>query len=637
MGVAAAAAAILVVVRHADTARAQGQAIDRAQFAARAVLGPELRADDLSRRPHAARARQLDRLFGTRVLLEGIRAATLYGPNGRASYSTDLPVANMTTHDHVRTALSGTVVSEIATAEDGTRVLRTYVPVGVASAGVGGVVALDQEYERIEAAVRRSSWLIAGVLEGLLLLLFVIFVPVLARVSSRIRRHVDELEHIATHDELTGLPNRVGLRLAGEALIAEGASGALLLADLDGFSEINDALGSESGDVLLRQIAVRLRHDLADCAAVARLGEDEFGALLQHAVESDVELVASRVRESLARPFVVDDVPVAVTVSVGAAMFPEHGPDFDTVLRRAGTALSTAKTEGRSSVQLFDFAHDTSDVSRLAFAAELRQALDTGQLLMHYQPQMDLATRQLRCVEALVRWNHPQRGLLAADSFISYAERSGLATELRQFVLEASARQWAEWRDSGIEVELAVNLSALDMLDVSLPDQIEDLVHRYEIPGWKLILEITERALVGDEWRARMVAERLGKIGVRLSIDDFGTGYSSLASLRGFPIQQVKLDRSLLADVPGDKGAEAVVGGSVEIAHGLGATVVAEGVETRDQLRFVYLMGCDIAQGYLIGRPAPAGETESLLDVPRVVPLSVGVTVPARGPTSARR
>ena len=168
-----------------------------------------------------------------------------------------------------------------------------------------------------------------------------------------------------------------------------------------------------------------------------------------------------------------------------------------------------------------------------------------------------------------------------------------------------------------------MNLSAIDMLDVSLPDQIEDLIRRYELPGWNLILEITERTLIGDERRARLVAERLGQIGVRLAIDDFGTGYSSLASLRRFPLQQVKLDRSLLAGVPGDKSAEAVVGGSVEIAHGLGATVVAEGVETHDQLRFVYLMGCDIAQGYLIGRPAPADEVRSLLDVPRLVPLSV--------------
>ena len=623
LGVASAAAVILVVVRHADTARAQGQAIDRAQFAAHAVLGPELRADDLSRRPRAKRVRQLDRLFAERVLLEGIHGATLYGSNGQMQYSTDTRVASGPTEARVRTALSGRVVSEIATAEDGSRVLRTYVPVGVGSAKVGGVVALDQEYERIEAAVRRSSWLIAGVLEGLLLVLFLIFVPLLARVSSRIRRHVGELEHLATHDELTGLPNRLGLRRAGDEIVLENVSAVLLLADLDGFSEINDSLGSENGDVLLREIAGRLRLDLADCALVARLGEDEFGVLLRDADQSDVEAVAGRVRQSLARPFVVDDVRVAVTVSVGAALIPEHGGDFDTVLRRAGAALSTAKTEGQSSVQVYDFDHDTSDVSRLAFASELREALDTGQLLLHYQPQTDLATRQLRCVEALVRWNHPRRGLLAADEFISCAERSGLATELRHFVLETAAQQWSDWRDSGIELELAVNLSAIDMLDVSLPDQIEDLIRRYELPGWNLILEITERTLIGDERRARLVAERLGQIGVRLAIDDFGTGYSSLASLRRFPLQQVKLDRSLLAGVPGDKSAEAVVGGSVEIAHGLGATVVAEGVETHDQLRFVYLMGCDIAQGYLIGRPAPADEVRSLLDVPRLVLLSV--------------
>ena len=622
LGVASAAAVILVVVRHADTARAQGQAIDRAQFAAHAVLGPELRADDLSRRPRAKRVRELDRLFAERVLLEGIHGATLYGSNGQMNYSTDNRVAGGATETRVRTALAGRVVSEIATAEDGSRVLRTYVPVGVGPSNVGGVVALDQEYGRIEAAVRRSSWLIAGVLEGLLLVLFLIFVPLLASVSSRIRRHVDELEHLATHDELTGLPNRLGLRRAGEAIVARNLWGVLLLADVDGFSEINDSLGSESGDVVLCEIARRLRLDLADCAVVARLGEDEFGLLLRDADQSDVETVAERVRRSLAQPFVVDDVRVAVTMSVGAALLPEHGVDFDTALRRAGAALSTAKTEGQSSVQLYDFAHDTSDVSRLAFAAELRDALDYGQLLLHYQPQTDLATRQIRCVEALVRWNHPRRGLLAADEFIAYAERSGLATELRHFVLETSAQQWSDWRDSGIELELAVNLSAVDMLDVSLPDQVEDLIRRYEIPGWNLILEITERALIGDERRARQVAERLGRIGVRLAIDDFGTGYSSLASLRRFPLQQVKLDRSLLAGVPGDTSAEAVVGGSVEIAHGLGATVVAEGVETHDQLTFVYLMGCDIAQGYLIGRPAPADDVTSLLELPRLAPLT---------------
>ena len=241
---------------------------------------------------------------------------------------------------------------------------------------------------------------------------------------------------------------------------------------------------------------------------------------------------------------------------------------------------------------------------------------------MHYQPQADLALQQIRAVEALVRWQHPERGLLSAAEFISHAERSGLVRDLRHFVLETSARQWSEWRARGIDLELAVNLSAVDMLDVSLPDEVEDVIARYGIPPWNLVLEITERILVGDERRAGQVIARLNRIGVRLSLDDFGTGYSALASLRKFPVEQVKLDRSLLAGVPGDAGAEAIIGGCVEIAHGIGATVVAEGVETREQWRFVYLMGCDIAQGYLVGRPMPAHEITALLEMPRIAPLA---------------
>ena len=620
LGVAAAAAVILVVVRHADTARAQGQAIDRARFAARAVLKPELRADDLSARPSRKRGRELDRLFARRVLLEGIRSATLYGAGGRVTYSTTGREAGVATAARLQEALAGTVVSEVATTNDGSRVLRTFVPVGIGAKQVGGVVALDQEYGKIEAAVRRSSWLIAGVLEALLLLLFLIFAPVLARVSSRIRRHVEELERVATHDELTGLPNRLALRSAGET-IATAGSGALLLIDLDGFSEVNDCLGSDSGDALLAAVAIRLRQELAP-HYVARLGEDEYGVLLQDADRAEIDEVARRIQQSLIPPFVIDGIRIAVSVSIGAALVREHGPDIDTLLRHASAALSTAKDESQSDVQIYDSRHDASDASRLAVAAELREALSSGQLLMHYQPQADLALQQIRAVEALVRWQHPERGLLTAAEFISHAERSGLVRELRHFVLETSARQWSEWRAGGIKLELAVNLSAVDMLDVSLPDEVEDVIARYGIPPWNLVLEITERILVGDERRAGQVIERLNGIGVRLSLDDFGTGYAALASLRKFPVEQVKLDRSLLAGVPGDAGAEAIIGGCVEIAHGIGATVVAEGVETREQWRFVYLMGCDIAQGYLIGRPMPAHEITALLEMPRLAPLA---------------
>jgi EAL domain-containing protein (putative c-di-GMP-specific phosphodiesterase class I) len=297
-----------------------------------------------------------------------------------------------------------------------------------------------------------------------------------------------------------------------------------------------------------------------------------------------------------------------VTVSIGAAVLGEHGTDFATVLRRAGVALATAKEEGQRNFQIYNPVDETSDVSRLVQVAELREALKGGQLLLHYQPQIDLGTSRVRAVEALLRWQHPERGLLSAGAFIAQAERSGIAGELRAFVLETSARQWEEWSALGIDLEIAVNLSTVDVLDASLPDEIAGLLDRYGIPPWNLVLEITERTLIGDERRSEQVLGRLRAIGVRLAIDDFGIGESSLASLRRFPVQQIKLDRSLLADTPGDATAEAIVTGCVEIAHAIGATIVVEGIETHDQWRFAHTVGCDVAQGYLIGRPVPGDE-----------------------------
>jgi diguanylate cyclase (GGDEF)-like protein len=499
-------------------------------------------------------------------------------------------------------------------------VLVTYVPLGVGPNRPRGVVGLEQDYEPIATAARRSSWLIAGVLQGLLLLLALAFIPVLARVSSRMRRQIGELDRIATHDELTGLPNRRGFHRAVAKLLESKRSGALLLLDLDGFSEINVSLGAENGDALLVQVAERLQFELDDCECVARLGEDEFGVLLRDAGPAEVDAIADRVAVSLETPFIVDGVRIGSSVRIGVALV-EDDSDFHLLLRRASTALSVAKEEGQRGVQICGPEHDLRDVSRLAVVAELRDALERGELLLHYQPLSDLTTRRIRGVEALLRWDHPEDGLLPAAEFISSAERSGLARPIRHFVLETAATQWHEWSAIGLDLELSVNLSPIDTLDASLPEEIASLIERHGIPPWRLVLEITERTLIADERRVRRVLKELLETGVRLAIDDFGTGYSSLASLRKFPVHQVKLDRSLLAGIPGDAGAEAIIGGCVEIAHGVGATVVAEGIETREQWQFVSLMGCDIAQGYLIGRPVPANELTVRLDVPSHVPL----------------
>jgi diguanylate cyclase (GGDEF)-like protein len=624
LGVAAAAAVILLVVRQTDVVQAQQQAIDRARFAARAVLVPEIQPSDLERAVPTERRRQLDRLMRGRVLLEGIRAATLYGSDGRLVYAVAGRYASGAPAEQVRDALSGATVSEIARARDGSRALRTYVPLADDGGRVKGVVRLDQEYEPIAAMVRRSSLLIAGVLEGLLLLLFLALVPVLARASSRIRTHLAELEHAATHDDLTGMPNRYGFRRIAGAALRERESATIMLVDLDGFSEINSSLGAESGDRLLSDAGARLERELApDSALVARLGEDEFGVLHGAADAAGAERVAERIRHSFAAPFVVDGVRVAVDVDVGIGLFPMHGPDVETVLDRASAALTAAKAEGRSSVQVYGPDLGAGDRCRLAVVADLRDALTKGQLRVHYQPQADLLTHRIGGVEALLRWEHPERGLLTASEFVAHGERGGLAQELRRFVVSTAARQWQEWYELGLDLEIAVNLSAVDMLDPALPDEIEEAMDRHGIPPWNLVLELTERTLIGDERRTRQVIDRLERIGVRLAVDDFGTGYSSLASLRTFPIHQVKLDRSLLADVPGDEAAEAIVGGSIEIAHGLGALVVAEGIETPEQWRFASTMGCDIAQGYLVGKPAPPETILELFDAPRLVPLSV--------------
>ena len=617
LGLAVAGAAIVGVVRDETTTRSLRHANERAVFATGAVLERELHATDL-RSPPPARRRELRRMLRTSILGEEIEQVTLHDARGRTTYSTGVAPARIP-EPHLRAALTGTAVSDVAES-DGGRVLRTYVPI-VISGPAGptrGVVVFEQDYAPIAAAVRNSTWFIAGVLEALLLLLFLVLAPILRRVSSGIRGHVAELERIATHDELTGAANRLGLRRAVEERLSSGMGGSLLLLDVDGFSDVNQAFGSDASDALLREVALRLRSELAGCDVLARVGDDEFAALIDDTSVSGIGAVAHRASACLEPPIVVDGVPVAVTVSWGAAVLGGGNGDFATVLHQAAAALAAGQAaEGRG---VYEARHEAADVSKIRLTAELRDALAAGELLLHYQPQADLLTRRIRGVEALLRWQHPTRGLLPAHEFIRAAERSGLATDLRRFVLATATAQWHTWSSTGTNLELSVNLSAIDLHDVSLPEEIALLLDLHGMPPRSLVVEITERTL-GDEGRTREVVERLNALGVRLAIDDFGTEYASLASLRRVPVHVVKLDRSLLADVPGDTTAEAIVGGSVELAHALGAIVVAEGIETREQWRFVHMLGCDVAQGYLIGRPGPPGEISELMEeTPAVTP-----------------
>jgi EAL domain-containing protein (putative c-di-GMP-specific phosphodiesterase class I) len=320
---------------------------------------------------------------------------------------------------------------------------------------------------------------------------------------------------------------------------------------------------------------------------------------------------ARRIHDALVRPYVVDGVKVAVGAHAGVALLPEHGTDSD-VLVRCATLGAEVAGERQTGVEVYDPTGEATDVARLALAAELREAIANGQLVLHYQPQADLQTGVVRGVEALVRWQHPERGLLGPGAFVPLAERSGLVKELGRFVLEESARQWRAWQRDGLELDMSVNLTAVDLLDLSLPDQVADTLRRHEMPASSLVIEVTETTIMGDPRRTGEVLERLRSAGVRLAIDDFGTGYSSLAYLCQLPVHEVKVDRAFVTGIPDDTANAAILRCTVELAHGLGLEVVAEGVETHEQWACLVALGCDLAQGYLLARPLPADELAAL-------------------------
>ncbi len=610
LGLLAAGIAILVIVNHAYAREAQRQANEHARFTVASVLGEKLRPGDFRAGLTARRRSQLRLLTSEGALGVDTLAATLYSRGGGITFTSSARRGVDPALDEVRQALTGNVVSHVSSTPAG-RTVNTFLPIRSSGGRTIGVIRLDRDYGPIEAAARRSSLVVAAVFEVLLLLLCALLVPVLARSAARMRRHVHELDYVATHDELTGLPNRLGFQRQLDAAVAGKGEAALLLFDLDDFHEINNALGSSGADTLLVEIAQRLLAHTGD-GHVGRLGEDEFGILLATNDPVHAADCGQRLHDALARPMTVRGVRIGIEPRIGITLLPDHGVDRDQILRRADIALTSAKEENVI-VRIYDPSDDVADRGRLELTAELREALRTGQLVVHYQPQADLTTRAIRGIEALVRWEHPTRGTLLPDTFIPQAERAGLITEIDRYVLRQAITDWITLRAEGVVVDLAVNLSPIDLLDAGFADQLDDLLRRHDLPAEHLVLEITERTLVRDERRTHDGLHRLSATGVRLAIDDFGTGYSSLAYLYKLPVRQVKLDRTFIASVPNDPSVDAIVRATVELAHTLNATVVAEGVETAAQWAHLEALRCDIAQGFFIGRPAPAAEVIELL------------------------
>jgi EAL domain-containing protein (putative c-di-GMP-specific phosphodiesterase class I)/GGDEF domain-containing protein len=605
IGLLFAGGVILFVVRDQLTRQAERQAVDRARVATSAVFQRQLRADDLVGKPSPGRRRQLARLFTHTELGRDAAGVTLYAASGEAVFSTAAAPAPPSVPAHVQTALRGRTVSLVTP----DHVLRAFVPLALKTGQSGGVIELDQSFGPTAAEIRRSSVLIAAVLELLLLALCALLLPLLRRTSARLRRHAEEVDRLCSHDEVTGLLNRFGFQRAVAAARGAGTSGALLLVDFAGLAQLKETLGQTHADRLLEQLARRLRQAFPPGFPLARLDESEFGVFVPTSDREHVTEATQRLSDAVAPPLTSDGVRHEVEPRVGTTLVDEDAK-FDAVLRHAGAAVSVA--DGGHGPDIFDPEWDLAHRSRTS-TPELRDAVRGGQLVVHYQPQADVATHVIRGVEALVRWQHPERGLVGPGEFIPKAEESGLITEINRFVLETGTRQWREWSSQGFNLDLAINLSTVDLLYPALESEITELLLEHRIPAEYLVLEITERSLFEDLQDARKALSRLNRIGVRLAIDDYGTGYSSLAALRQLPIQQVKIDRSFVTGIPGDAQNDEIVASTVRLAHRLGATVVGEGVETAGELTQLAIHGCDIAQGYLIGPPVPAEELMSVL------------------------
>jgi diguanylate cyclase (GGDEF)-like protein len=542
-----------------------------------------------------------------------LRNLLVYAPGGRVLYDSRGRLVGTTpaVSEELRAAFGGHLASEVENDKRAEHpelgaLLEVYVPLEVRAAdGQHAVLEVYLSYGPTLARAHAATRMIGLVLLVGLALLWALMWWLSVNVNRTLRRQSELNEHLALHDSLTGLANRRLLALEAQRLVDAGTTGALLLLDLDRFKEVNDALGHGVGDALLQQVAERLVELSRDGDVVARLGGDEFALLVAGVSGPDGALdVAGRLTSALAQPFRAGGAVLDIEASTGIALL-APGTGVEELLQRADVAMYQAKS-GHRGVAVYDPSSDANSLERLSLLAELRAALgEDGGLHLMYQPNVDVSTGAVTGVEALVRWNHPIRGLVQPSDFIPLAEGTGLIGPLTEHVLHLALAQCRTWLDSGLELTVAVNLSARNLLELDLPERVARALVQHEVPARLLVLEITESAVVEDPARAEQVVRGLVDLGVSVAIDDFGTGYSSMAALTRLPLYCLKVDQSFVADLDTHGPGEVIVTASIRLAHDLGLRVVAEGVETRQQLERLRELGCDVVQGYLLARPLP--------------------------------
>ncbi len=600
-------------------ALAQGRAA--AQLIAQTAISPRLDSRELSEGLTAAEVAGLQKATDIAFYKGDIVNLRLRDRAGAVVFATDGktgPAPTQVDNDIVRAA-HGQVVAKLtrlnADAGDvgyqGPEVIEVYGPVKPDTTGqLVGVLEVHLPYAPIAASLEAGLHRLYVTLGVGLMALYLLLGGISWSVNRMLRRQARTNAHLALHDVLTGLPNRALFHdratVALQAAARDRGGFALVLVDLDRFKEVNDTLGHHNGDALLRLVGDRLVAALRGIDTVARLGGDEFGLVLPGSADEAAAVAAlERVRKAVGADVELEGLPLNIEASIGVAFYPAHGDDVDVLLQRADVAMYVAKESTLGTV-VYDAEHDHYNPRRLALVGELRRALDRDELVLHYQPKTELATGAVNSVEALVRWRHPSRGLLYPDEFIPVAEQTGLIGPLTEWVLRAAVSQVVAWDDLAPDLGMAVNLSARSLHDPDLPDLVLGVLSEYGVPASRLLLEITETALVTDATRAAVVLARLADAGVRLSLDDFGRGYTSLAYLRRLPVTELKIDKTFVMEMDRSSEDAAIVRSVVELGHNLGLLVTAEGVENASVLSSLTDFGCDTGQGFFLSRPLDA-------------------------------
>ncbi len=609
-----------------SNARQRGLAEGRSQAAlvAQTAVEPLLSGHPLSEGLTATEFSDLERLSA--VSEQSVVRLRLRDLQGRVVYSDDGSGMNAKPDDEALEALealAGEAITKLThlnadsndTGASGIAVVEVYrVLMAGSPARVVGVLELYLPYSPIEHDVTAGlSDLYRDLVIGLALLWLVLF-GVSVSVTRGLRRQVALTTFLAEHDSLTGLPNRRLFHRRAEVALAEAAQNdapvAIAIIDLNRFREINDTLGHQSGDRVLIELARRLKCSVSDRDIVARLGGDEFGLIL-HGV-ADAAALSRRLTGVLDHDVEVNGLSLAIEASIGFVVATEDGTDAQELLQRADVAMYVAKVR-QIGVLRYDAGDDHYDADNLHLIAELRRGIDAGELVLHYQPKTRVIDGHIEAVEALVRWRHPVLGMLSPDRFIPLAENTDLMDKLTTWVLTAALTEVRDLGPLGTDLSVAVNISARDLTRARFAEHVVETLDRLGMPARRLVLELTETALLTDPIRAASVLAELAAAGVTISLDDFGCGQTSLGYLSALPLHELKIDRSFVGDMTNDKAHDAIVRSIIDLGHNLGLRVVGEGVETNSVLLRLRTVGCDVAQGYLLARPMPIDQLTAWL------------------------